>query len=128
MGHRGVQYTVMSASVVIVAAAALVVAVEREAPGASLTNFPDGLWWAVTTVTTVGYGDTYPITAAGRGIAVALMLMGIAPFSALTANLAALLVQDQEDPDPSKKDEVLAQLHEINERLRRLEEREGRAP
>jgi len=73
------------------------------------------LWWAVTTITTVGYGDTYPKTAAGRGIGVTLMILGIALFGITTASLAALFVEE-------KVDEVVAQLREINERLRRLEE------
>ena len=101
-----------------VAAGALVTALERDAPEASIRSLPDGLWWAATTVTTVGYGDTYPKTAAGRGVAVALMVLGIALFSILPANLAALLVEDKED-------EVLVQLREVNERLRRLEDRGG---
>ncbi|MDP9356591.1 MAG: potassium channel family protein [Chloroflexota bacterium] len=114
--RRGVHYTAATALVVVVAAGALVTAIERDAPDASIRTLSDGLWWAATTVTTVGYGDTYPTTPAGRGVAVALMVLGIALFGVLTANLAALLVEDKED-------EVLAQLREVSERLRRLEER-----
>jgi hypothetical protein len=68
----------------------------------------------MTTVTTVGYGDKYPMTAAGRGIAVALMLVGIAAFGLVTANLAALFVEEQED-------EVKTRLREVNERLIRVQ-------
>ncbi len=117
LARRGVQYTALSALVIVVAAGSLVTALERDAPDTSIRSLPDGLWWAATTVTTVGYGDTYPKTAAGRGVAVALMVLGIALFGVLTANLAALLVEDKED-------DVLAQLREVNERLRRLEERD----
>lgn len=62
---------------------------ERGAKGANITNFGDALWWAVTTSTTVGYGDFYPVTTEGRFVAVALMLAGIGAFLTVTASLAA---------------------------------------
>jgi voltage-gated potassium channel len=112
--RRGTGYLLVSAVVVVVLAAALIVAVERDDPAASIVTFGDGLWWAMTTVTTIGYGDLIPRTAAGRGIAVALMLLGIAAFGLVTANLAALFVEEQDD-------DVRAELREVNERLRRIE-------
>ena len=114
--RQGVRYILLTAMVVVVAAGSLVTVFERDHPDASIRTLPDGIWWAVTTVTTVGYGDTFPRTAAGRGVGVALMLMGIGLFGALTASLAAILMEGDED-------EVVAQLREVNERLRRLEER-----
>ena len=112
--RRGTGFLLISALIVVILAAGLIVAVERDDPTASITTFGDGLWWAITTVTTVGYGDLYPLTAAGRGIAVALMLLGIAAFGLVTANLAALFVEDQDD-------DLRAELREVNERLRRIE-------
>ena len=97
----------------MIVAAALVVEVERDDPNASIQTFGDGLWWAITTVTTVGYGDKYPITAAGRGIAVALMILGIAAFGLITANLAALFLEQQED-------ETQVRLRAIEEELRQI--------
>lgn len=66
--------------------------VEQDAAGANLTEFGDALWWAVTTVTTVGYGDHYPVTTEGRLIAVALMVVGIALVGAVTASVATWMV------------------------------------
>ena len=51
--------------------------VERNKPGANITNLGNALWWAVITVTTVGYGDYTPITPIGRAIAIVLMFSGI---------------------------------------------------
>jgi voltage-gated potassium channel len=65
---------------------------ERDAPKANITTIGDALWWAATTVTTVGYGDRYPVTTTGRIIAVTLMVVGIALVGAITASIAAWFV------------------------------------
>jgi voltage-gated potassium channel Kch len=59
---------------------------------ANIGSFGDALWWASTTVTTVGYGDHYPVTTEGRFIAVALMVVGIAVVGAVTASVATWMV------------------------------------
>ena len=69
---------------------------EQGVPGANITTFGDALWWSATTVTTVGYGDHYPVTTTGRLVAVALMLVGIACIGAITAGVAAWLVAQVE--------------------------------
>ncbi|WP_328996916.1 potassium channel family protein [Kribbella sp. NBC_01245] len=85
---------VAGSSVLLVFIAALAVLdAERGRDGATIQNFGDALWWALTTVTTVGYGDRYPVTAAGRVIAAGLMLAGIALLGVVTASLASWLVQ-----------------------------------
>jgi voltage-gated potassium channel len=65
---------------------------ERNAPNANITSFGDALWWASTTVTTVGYGDRYPVTTEGRLIAVVLMVVGIGLVGAVTASVATWMV------------------------------------
>jgi len=77
-------------------------------------NVGDGIWWAVTTMSTVGYGDIAPKTAAGRLLAVALMVLGIATFATLTAGIASVFLHGQES-------ESTTQLKEIRERLERIE-------
>ena len=68
---------------------------ERYAEGANITNFGDALWWAFASVTTVGYGDRFPVTADGRFIATFLMVIGIGLFSSLTALLAAWVMGER---------------------------------
>ena len=70
----------------------LEVDVERGAHGANITTFGDALWWAMTTVTTVGYGDQFPVTTTGRIVAAALMLVGISLLGLITATVAASFV------------------------------------
>ena len=77
---------------------------ERAVDGSNIKNFGDGLWWAITTVTTVGYGDRYPTTTEGRFLAVALMIMGISLMGVITASVAAWFVKmGQEDETEGRK-------------------------
>jgi len=62
---------------------------EHLVPGAKITQFGDAVWWAFVTVTTIGYGDFYPITFEGRAIAVLLMLSGLALVSVITVTFAS---------------------------------------
>jgi voltage-gated potassium channel len=71
---------------------------ERNAPDANITTAGDALWWASTTVTTVGYGDRFPLTTEGRFIAVGLMLVGISLVGSLTAVIAAWMIKNVEKP------------------------------
>ena len=66
---------------------------ERHEPNATITSFGDAVWWACSTITTVGYGDMAPVSLAGRCIAVAVMVGGIALLGTVTATLASWIVQ-----------------------------------
>jgi voltage-gated potassium channel len=66
---------------------------ERDVEGSNIKTFDDGLWWAVTTVTTVGYGDRFPTTSEGRILAVMLMLVGISLVGVITASVASWFVR-----------------------------------
>jgi voltage-gated potassium channel len=66
---------------------------ERTIEGSNIKNFGDGLWWAITTVTTVGYGDRYPTTMEGKILAVGLMIVGISLMGVITASVAAWFVK-----------------------------------
>lgn len=57
-------------------------------------GFGDSVWWSFVTVTTVGYGDIYPITVGGRIIAILLLLVGLSAFGVFTASVAAWLTRD----------------------------------
>ncbi|CAA9386845.1 MAG: Potassium voltage-gated channel subfamily KQT; possible potassium channel, VIC family [uncultured Quadrisphaera sp.] len=88
-----------STLLVLLLGALAVLDAERGAEDTSITSFGDALWWSVTTVTSVGYGDTYPVTTAGRFVGVALMLTGIGLIGVVTASVATWLVQQVSDAD-----------------------------
>ena len=70
---------------------------ERGKPGATIESIGDGFWWAITTLTTVGYGDIYPTTTEGRFIAVGLMISGICVLGFISATVAAWFVKMTQD-------------------------------
>ncbi|WP_104091439.1 potassium channel family protein [Arthrobacter sp. GMC3] len=90
---RVVTYVIGASSLLVYIGALAMYDAERNAPGASITTFADALWWSVVTITTVGYGDFAPVTGLGRGIAVGLMIGGIALLGIVTATLASWLVE-----------------------------------
>lgn len=92
LSHAGLQYVLAFGTVSVFASAGAVYLVEKS-NGGTIDDYGTALWWAVTTMTTVGYGDAVPVSPAGRGIAVFLMLVGISFFSWVTASIAAFLVE-----------------------------------
>lgn len=74
-------------------AAVQITITERSVEGSNIKTFADGLWWAITTVTTVGYGDRYPTTSEGRFLAFLLMIVGISLIGVITASVAAWFVK-----------------------------------
>jgi voltage-gated potassium channel len=112
-------YTLLVATVVTIGAGLVVAELERGASEGNIDSVPDGLWWAVSTVTTVGYGDAFPTTATGRAFAVVLMLVGVGLLGLLAASLASFLIdRDEEEgpPDPAQR-EIIERLERIERRL-----------
>lgn len=90
--RRTLVYLLSVATTLVLFVSTAVLLSERDAPGATILTFSDALWWAAVTVTTVGYGDLYPVTTAGRGAAVLGMLLGIGVLGTVTATISAQVV------------------------------------
>lgn len=111
--HRTLSVIAITSLVCMWAAATLVYMVERGGEG-PIETYGDALWWAAATITTVGYGDVFPKTPAGRGVAFLLMLVGISVFGLLTARVAAFFVESEDRGGADGKlDEILARLDRI---------------
>jgi voltage-gated potassium channel len=78
--------------------------VEYNAPGATITTFRYALWWAIVTTTTVGYGDYTPVTAEGRLIATAVMIVGVGLIGTVSATVAAWFVTRHSEPSTETAD------------------------
>jgi voltage-gated potassium channel len=84
-----VTYVAGSAVLLVFVGSLAVLDVEQNAPDAKILSFGDAAWWAITTITTVGYGDLFPVTPIGRLVAAALMMSGIAVLGVVTASIAS---------------------------------------
>ncbi len=107
---------------------------ERHAVRSNIRSYADAVWWAMETITTVGYGDHHPTTTAGRLIAGALMVTGVALVGVITATVVTWFfseldlvremrrMEQEEERNEATLEEVLFQLQQVNERLERLED------
>jgi voltage-gated potassium channel len=96
-----------------------IVQVESPDPQANIKTGGDAVWWSFVTIATVGYGDRYPVTAAGRSIGVLVMVVGVSVFSVLTGFLALSFqnrrAKQQQDSINEMRDEFRNELREIRE-------------
>jgi len=80
-------------SIVVDFAASIAVLEYEGGPEGNIKNAEDAVWWSITTITTVGYGDRYPITTEGRLVAVTLMVVGVDLFGTLSGAAASWFMQ-----------------------------------
>jgi voltage-gated potassium channel len=110
---RGHVNSILAAGVVVVFLGAVLVHHSEEAVAeANIKSFGDAVWWAVTTVTTVGYGDKYPTTTAGRVVAAGLMVLGIGLFGVLTASLSSFFLSQGQESDLAQLQAEVAGLRQ----------------
>jgi voltage-gated potassium channel len=117
-GRVGI-YVAGGASLLAPCAALAVLDAEQSTPDANISDFGDAIWWAVTTMTTVGYGDHYPVTAAGRLVAFGLMIGGIALLGTVTATLTSWLVETVA-AEKEQAEDLHATVRRLEARIDRL--------
>jgi voltage-gated potassium channel len=101
--------------------AALIV-LRNEPPDAGFESFGDALWWSMVSFTTVGYGDLYPTTAAGRVAGGLMMFMGLLALGTVSGVLASTFSDDRgrSDEDRAQSDEVVDELRLLREEVAAL--------
>ena len=114
---RVITYVAGSSVILIFCASLAELDAERNHPGATIHTFGDALWWAVSTVTTVGYGDRYPVTAEGRIIASGLMLGGIAIIGVVTATIASSLIDRVREISDAEQAATRADIEALGRQL-----------
>jgi voltage-gated potassium channel len=119
---RIVVYTVSGVLLLIYTSSLAVFDKERFLPGATINSFGKALWWSITTVTTVGYGDVYPVTNTGRIIAVLLMIGGISLVGVVTAALASWIIERVSEEEIVSQTATAAHIEELRGEIRELSE------
>jgi voltage-gated potassium channel len=119
---RGAAVVIATASIVVTLAAGVLMTVTDHERYPSIGS---GLWWAVQTTTTVGYGDNVPESVAGRLVAAAVMLFGIGFLTVITASITSTFVARSriEQSASSSGAPTAEQLRRLEEQLRQLDER-----
>jgi voltage-gated potassium channel len=119
---RVIVFAAASTTLLIFVASLAVFDAERYAPGADITTYGDAVWWACVTITTVGYGDLYPVTVEGRCIAVAMMVCGIALLGTVTATIASWLVERVAAEEEAGQAATQAQMRVLSGQVERIEQ------
>jgi voltage-gated potassium channel Kch len=115
---RGAAIVIATASTVMTVVAGLLVTV---LDSESFPSIGSGLWWAVQTVTTVGYGDDIPMSLAGRLVAALVMLLGIGFLTVITASITSTFVSRSRREPSDAQTAVAEQLRQLDSRLERIE-------
>lgn len=108
--------------------AGTILLLEHKQPGANITTGHDALWWAFVTISTVGYGDHYPVTNSGKLVASLVIICGVGVFGMISGLVTSLIteptdLQNQKLENKDKKlDLILEQQQQILERLDKLEQ------
>jgi voltage-gated potassium channel len=114
--------SILIAIVVITLTSLIVLQFEREAPNANLLNATDAFWWSFVTMTTVGYGDRFPVTNAGRIMAAVLMTVGVALFGVVTSYLSTSFLSRGEQKEADDMAELKADIAAMREELADLKD------
>jgi voltage-gated potassium channel len=101
----------------LVAFSSAAILIAEDGPEAKIKTAEDAIWWSVTTITTVGYGDRFPLSTEGRVIAMGLMLCGVGMFGVLSGFVASVLLGTKVEEENSELKEVLKRLKTIEEKL-----------
>ncbi len=109
-------------SLLVTALASVAILQFEHAGGGNIQTSGDALWWALSTVTTVGYGDRYPVTVEGRVVAAILMVFGVGLFGTFTAFVSRMFISPAEHNDREHLDQVHAELKALRLELSALRE------
>jgi voltage-gated potassium channel len=123
---RGVLLVIASIAVLVAVVGAILVHIVDEGIG----TWGDAFWWAVSTVTTTGFGDVVPTDPAGRVVGVVLMLVGISLIPTITSLVVAVFIaqrsRENDEQDKLHRDQVLARLDELEVQLQAIAGRQTR--
>lgn len=117
LARNNLGYSMMIAGGVVVISGFIISAIEPDIPDPA-----DGMWWALVTITTVGYGDITPTTPTGRAFGALLIIIGVVLFSILMANITAYLIEREVGEEvEQEEDDLMQEFYYLNNRLDKIE-------
>jgi voltage-gated potassium channel len=118
--QTGVASVFLSSFLLIVFCSVGILICEQQDPAANIKTAGDAIWWSVTTITTVGYGDKYPVTTEGRIVAMILMIAGIGLFGIFSGLAASFFLGSKKQGIIREENKILARLERLEEKIDRL--------
>jgi voltage-gated potassium channel len=86
----------------------VILIIEKSSPHANITTIDKAIWWAFSTISTVGYGDAYPVTILGKVVAITLMFVGLGLVAVFTAQFAAMIIESDREINKEEMQELTA--------------------
>lgn len=108
---------ILTAFLLIVFCSIGILICEQQDPDANIKTAGDAIWWSVTTISTVGYGDKYPVTAEGRIVAMILMISGMGLFGIFSGLAATFFLGSRQQTIVREESKILARLEKLEEKI-----------
>ncbi len=118
--QTGVASVALTAFLLVMFCSIGILICEQQNPDANIKTAGDAIWWSVATITTVGYGDVYPVTAEGRILAMVLMISGIGLFGTLSGLAASFFLGTNQQNIVHEENKILARLEKLEEKIDQL--------
>ena len=118
--QTGVASVVLTAFLLVMFCSVGILICEQQNPDANIQTAGDAIWWSVSTISTVGYGDKYPITAEGRIVAMILMISGMGLFGIFSGLSASFFLGSRQQTIVHEESKILARLEKLEEKIDRL--------
>ena len=118
--QTGVASVVLISILLLVFSSLGILICERSDPQANIKTANDAVWWSMTTLTTVGYGDKYPVTTEGRLLAMVIMVSGMGLFGGLSGLAASFFIGVKEKGIVAEESKILARLEKLEAKIDRL--------
>ena len=117
LSHHGLHFVLLTIAMSVFAGAGLELSFESQVRNSNIHSYGDALWWAMPTAMTVGYGDHFPVTPGGRGVALVLILIGVASIGLVTASIASFFVEEKANPLELDVTQIRDEIRQIRELL-----------
>ncbi len=114
--------TIALASMILVIFSSIAVLSLENHPNSNIKTPSDAIWWSFVTMSTVGYGDHYPITTAGRMLAVILVVAGVALFGTFTGLVSSFLLEAGQKKEEKELSELIREIRALREKVESLEQ------